>query len=158
MQSFLFLNGCILFAIGGGLGLPFWVKLIRAPTEANAWRVAHSAITLGGTGVVALSAAYDMIQLSAPFEMVMIGGVLVTGYGFGASTVVGAITGRRGLVWKKGTDAAVFTLMVSGTLGSLTSGPLLIYGAYNNWTRPCAPVSAEPSEPPCGTPSTASAT
>jgi hypothetical protein len=133
MQSFLFLNGCILFAIGGGLGIPYWIVLARSPNAANAWRVAHSSITVGGIGVTAISSAYHMIQLPEQLHVILVAGVLVTGYGFGISTVLGALTGHRGLEWKPGVPAVVVILMVLGTIGSAVAGCLMVYGAYRNW-------------------------
>lgn len=133
MQSFLFLNGCILFAIGGGLGIPYWIILARSPNGANAWRVAHSAITVGGIGVTAVAAAFPMLILSEQLQAVLVAGMLATGYGFGISTVLGAFTGHRGLEWKRGIPAVVVLLMLVGTLGATVSGCLLVLGAYRNW-------------------------
>jgi hypothetical protein len=42
-----------------------------------------------------------------------------------------AFTGRRGLVWKKGIDAVVFTFMSIGALGATVAGALLLFGLYN---------------------------
>lgn len=133
MQSFLFLNGCILFAIGGGLGIPYWIMLARSPDGANAWRVAHTSITVGGIGVTAISAAYPMIRLPEALHVVLAAGVLMTGYGFGISTCLGAFTGHRGLEWKPGLPALVVVLMVLGTIGAAAAGCLMVYGAYRNW-------------------------
>lgn len=136
MQSFLFLNGCILFAIGGGLGIPYWLILARSPARANAWRVAHSSITVGGIGVVAIAAGYHMIVLPEALDWVLVAGVLATGYGFGISTCLGALTGHRGLEWKPGIPAVVVLLMVVGTIGATISGCLMVYGAYRSWAGP----------------------
>ena len=133
LQSFLLLNGCILLVVGGGLGLPFWLRLARTPEEADAWRVAHSAICVGAVGIIAVSSAYPMIELSSELRAILVGGILLTGYGFGLSTSLSALTGHRGLVWKKGLDAIVFIFMVLGALGSAVAGPVLVFGAYRAW-------------------------
>ena len=133
MQSFLFLNGCLLFAIGGGLGIPYWIILARSPEGANAWRVAHSSITIGGIGVVAVASGFHMLKLSELLQAILVAGMLTTGYGFGISTCLGALTGHRGLEWKPGIPALVVVLMLLGTLGAATSGCLMLYGAYRYW-------------------------
>src|SRR4051812_22819678 len=97
MAPLLFFNGCVLLVVGAFLGFPYWRALKRDPGSAQAWRIAHSAITAGAVGMLAIAGCFHLLKLPDWCAQIVVYGAITSGYGFACASTLSAITGHRGL-------------------------------------------------------------
>lgn len=136
MQSILFLSGSLLLVYGAFLGFPYWLSLNKGQSNAQTWRMAHSAITAGAVSMMAIAAGFHLLQLPRFGAIILVAGATISGYGFAAASTLAATTGHRGLNGSgHGGSRVVLFFNVLGALGSVIAGPFLLYGACSNIFR-----------------------
>jgi hypothetical protein len=129
-SSWLLLNGSIVLVIGLILGAPYGKAINQSKPDhiINAWRVAHSSLSLGGATLIAIAAA--LAQLSA--EKLIKWGIVVcfslSGYSFSVALPIAAMVGYRGLSWKAPhANRIVYIGNSAGAWSSLAGAILLVY-------------------------------
>jgi hypothetical protein len=130
---YLLFHGAIVFLIGLLCGMPYGIAIhLKQNDEViRAWRLAHGALSLSGTAMIAIAAI-----LSSPYTTEMIQwslaiALIVSGYGFSFALTLEPFVGERGLLWTKSwSNNIVFVGNGIGILGSLIGSVVMVYAAY----------------------------
>ena len=133
----LLFHGAIVILIGLLSGIPYGSAINQKKDESTvrAWRVAHSGLTMGGTTMIAMAGAIDLIDINAIALSILVWSSIISGYGFCVALPYGAWIGHRGLaVGKTFKNNIVYFANVVGAWGSLVSTIALIFGCLESMT------------------------
>ncbi len=143
----LVLHGIIIIFLGLIAGFPF-VTAIQSGTAENvrAWRMAHMEGVINGLLMLAIAGVGSRIALDARKQAIAFWGLMITGYGNIIASIVGAVTGNRGLE-PAGPVAnyvvlGLFTLAIIGVVVALA---LIAYGARSGGSPATTKVTVEVS-------------
>ena len=131
----LLFHGAIVLLIGQLLGIPYGSAINQKKGEevVRAWRVAHSALSMGGTTMIAIAAAIDLLDVNTIFLAILVWSLVVSGYGFCVALPCGAWVGERGLtVGKTIKNKIVYVGNIFGAVGSLVGVFALICGCLKS--------------------------
>jgi hypothetical protein len=129
----LLLHGAIVLLIGLLSGIPYGYAVTRNKDEktAFAWRVAHSGLSMGGTMMIAMSAALAVAKFDSVINVLVVWPSIVSGYSFAVALPYGAWVGHRGLTPKKpARNMVVYVGNIVGAISSLLSALALIGGCW----------------------------
>ena len=129
----LLFHAAVILLIGLFAGIPYGKAILRKKPESlvHAWRVAHGALILGATLMVALAVVISSLQVSLLAKQALVVSFIVSGYGFAFALTVGPLVGSRGLTAKGPFSAkAVYVGNIFGVLGSLAGSFILLYAAF----------------------------
>ena len=124
-------HGTIVLFIGVLCGFPFWFAITRGrgQTGMRAWRVAHSTLIASGLVLIVTSLVLPRITMGATLLFVLSAALVVSAWGFTFAMVVGAWTGRRGLVpTGSAFDKLLFAGHLAGAVGAVVGLALLLMG------------------------------
>lgn len=131
----LLFHGAIVLLIGQLLGIPYGSAINKKKDEevVRAWRVAHSALSMGGTTTIAIAAAIDRLDVNNILLAILVWSLVISGYGFCVALPYGAWVGERGLsVGKTIKNKIVFAGNIFGALGSLVGVGALILACWKS--------------------------
>jgi uncharacterized membrane protein len=129
----LLLHGAIVLLVGSLAGMPYGRAIVYKKDESviDRWRVAHSALVMGGTTMIAISAAISQLELGFITTSIIVWALVISGYGFSIALTYGAWAGHRGLVARKPIEnQVVYTGNILGAVGSLIGTLALIFGCF----------------------------
>ena len=129
----LLFHAAVILLIGLFAGIPYGKAILSKKSESlvHAWRVAHGALVLGATLMVAVAAVVSSLQVSLLAKQALVISYIVSGYGFAFALIVGPLVGARGLHAKGPISAkAVYAGNSIGVVGSLVGSFLLLYAAF----------------------------
>ena len=131
----LLFHGAIVMLIGLLSGIPYGSAINKKQDESiiRAWRVAHSGLAMGGTTMVAMAAAIDLLNINAIALNILVWSSVISGYGFCLALPYGAWVGQRGLAMGKTLQSnIVYVGNILGAWGSLISTLALIFGCLES--------------------------
>jgi hypothetical protein len=137
MSSFaiqLTLHGAIVILIGLLCGIPYGSAITHKEDERkiNAWRLAHSSLSMGGTTIIAFSAVISNLKLEPILSSILVISSAASGYAFSIVLPYAAWVGYRGLTNEKpGKNQVVYVGNIVGAIGSLIATLVLIVGCIN---------------------------
>jgi hypothetical protein len=117
----LLLHGSIVLLIGLLTGVPYGRAINNNQTAANinGWRVAHGALCMGATTMIAIAAALSFLQVDSWLKWAIVINFVVSGYAFSLVLPMGAHYEVRGL---SSTGSRINRFVyVGNTLAALTS-------------------------------------
>ena len=131
----LLFHGAIVLLVGLLSGIPYGSAINKRKSEEviRAWRVAHSGLAMGGTTMIAFSAAINQLDINAIALLILVWSSVISGYGFCIALPYGAWVGHRGLaVGKSFKSNVVYLGNMVGAFGSLISTLALIFGCLQS--------------------------
>ena len=135
MSLQLIFHGAIVMLIGLLSGIPYGSAINQKQDESTirAWRVAHSGLVMGGTTMIAIAAAINILEINAIALSILVWSSVISGYGFCLALPYGAWVGHRGLAIGKTIPSNIVYLgNVVGAWGSLVSTIALIFGCLES--------------------------
>ena len=133
----LLFHGAIVLSIGQLSGIPYGSAIAMKKDEdlVRAWRVAHSGLSMGGTTMIAIAAALNLLDTNAIALSIVVWSSVISGYGFCLALPYGAWVGHRGLtVGKTIENKLVYAGNMVGATGSLVSTLALIFSCLQSMT------------------------
>ncbi len=129
----LIFHASIVLLIGLLCGIPYAKAINRDAPEniVRSWRVAHLALPLGATLMLAIAAVLTHFMVGVNVKWGITAVFVISGYGFCFALLLAPIVGHRGIS-SKGPLAAKL-VYVGNSIGawfSLAGSILLIYAAY----------------------------
>jgi hypothetical protein len=129
-------NGSVVFFLGMLFGFPYGRKLVSkrsSKEEIEAWKVAHSSVSNGGVGLIAIGAAVIVLSLDTSLTQLMGYLWIVSFYAFTVGVLLAALWKERGLRYGgKFKNRLVFFSYAIAVISSLVAGGLLIYLSYSS--------------------------
>lgn len=132
---YLLFNGSIVLLIGLLCGAPYGMAIVRKWDEEviRAWRLAHGALCLGATTMVAMAAILSTLAV----DQTVIWGIsisyIISGYGFCFALTLEPFLGARGLSWSGSlSNKVVYLGNATGALSSLIGSVILVYATYRS--------------------------
>jgi hypothetical protein len=114
-------------------GIPYAKAINRSAPEPiqRAWRVAHLALPLGATLMLAIAAILGPLAVSATIKWLLACSFIVAGYGFCFALTLAPLVGHRGLTTGGPWQARlVYIGNSAGAWSSLAGSLLLVYAAW----------------------------
>ena len=131
----LLFHGAIVVLIGQSLGIPYGSAITQKKEEevVRGWRVAHSALSMGGTTMIAIAAAINQFDISTIVLATIVWSLIISGYGFCIALPYGAWVGHRGLTSGKTIENKIVYLgNILGAVGSLVGVLALVFGCLES--------------------------
>ncbi len=131
----LLFNGSIVLLVGLLCGAPYGVAIVKKKSEEviRAWKLAHGALSLGATTMIAMGGAFSILQSEIKILWFIAIAYIISGYGFCFALTLEPFAGDRGLSWS-GTslNKLVYIGNVVGAVSSLIGTLVLVYVAYQS--------------------------
>ena len=129
----LLFHGAIILLLALLAGIPYGRAILKKEAESHifAWRVAHSALTIGAILMFALVPILSLlnVDLKVMWSIAML--FIVSGYAFSFALYLGPAVGHRGLSYRGPLPAKLVYFGNSiGALTSLLGGFILLYAAW----------------------------
>jgi hypothetical protein len=131
----LLLTGSVVLLVGLLAGFPYSKAITNDAPEAKvrAWRLAHSALALGGTTSLATGALLPWLQAGGWERPVIAWSFALSGLAFSIALPYGAWKGHRGLVAAGPPDNwVVYMGNVVGALSSLVGSVALVWAVMKS--------------------------
>jgi len=129
----LIFHAAIVLIIGLLCGMPYGRAINRKAAESvvQAWRLAHLALPIGATLMLAIAAVLTPLVVANSVKWAIALPLIVSSYGFCFSLPLAARVGHRGLT-SQGPLAAklVYFGNMLGAAGSMLAAIVLLYAAY----------------------------
>jgi len=132
---FLLFNGSIVLLIGLLCGAPYGAAIVQKKSDEliRAWRLAHGALSLGATTMIAMAAAFSLLSIEQTFLWTIAISYIISGYGFCFALILEPFTGDRGLSWSgTGLNKLVYFGNVVGAVSSLVGTIVLVYASFKS--------------------------
>ena len=133
VARYLIFHAAVVLLIGLLCGMPYGRAVNRKAPEhiVHSWRVAHLALPLGATLMLAIAAILTPLAVSAGAKWLLAVALIVSSYAFSFALPLAALVGQRGLS-SKGPLAAklVYAGNMVGASTSLLAAVVLLYAAY----------------------------
>lgn len=129
----LLLHGVIILLLGLLAGIPYGRALLKKEQDKliTAWRVAHSALSMGAILMFSLVSILPMLNVDLTIKWYIVVLFIVSGYSFTFALYLGPIVGHRGLIYRDPLLAkAVYFGNSTGALTSLLGTLFLLVGAW----------------------------
>jgi hypothetical protein len=125
-------HGAVMLFFGLLLGAPYGSSIKRgAPNHiVNAWRVAHSSLSIGGATVLAIAAVLPFLNAAIILQWLIAIAWIVSSYAFCIALPIAAVTGDRGLA--SGADGLAKWAYIGNVVGagfSLLGAAALMFAA-----------------------------
>jgi hypothetical protein len=130
---YLLFHGSIVLLIGLLCGMPYGIAITKKKSDEviRAWKLAHGALSLGATTMLAIAALLSSLQIELAVQWFLSVVFIISGYGFCFALVLEPFVGARGLSWSgKKSNKVVFVGNVLGAISSLLGATTLVYAAY----------------------------
>jgi hypothetical protein len=118
----LLFHGGVVLLIGLLAGFPFGKAIAgkRSDDTIRAWRVAHSALSMGATTMIAVAIVLSGLAGGSMVKWITSVAYIVCGYGFSVALITGPIVGQRGITPAgPAANRVVFWGNLIGVVGSL---------------------------------------
>lgn len=132
---YLLFHGAIVLLIGLVCGLPYGIAITQKQDDEviQAWRLAHGALSLGSTTMIAIAAILSSLHVAEMIQWLLAITLIVSGYGFCFALTIEPFVGDRGLAWTRTwSNKIVFIGNVTGAASSLVGSVVLVYAAYRS--------------------------
>lgn len=134
----LLFHASIVLLIGLVCGAPYGKAIIKQKSEniIRAWKLAHGALSLGATTLIAIAAVMSSLQVSQIFQWAIAISAIVSGYSFCFALILepfvqGEGLNSRGLAWLGSPlNKTVFVGNVAGAGSSLVSAIALVIASF----------------------------
>jgi len=129
----LLFHGVIVLLLGLLAGIPYARAIVKRQPDSLivAWRVAHSALSMGAILMFALVSLLPLLTVDVKTKWVIAGLFIVSGYAFSFALYLGPIVGHRGLKYKGPFLAkSVYLGNSLGALTSLLGALVLLFAAW----------------------------
>lgn len=130
---YLLFHGVIILLLGLLAGIPYGRAILKKEQESViiAWRVAHSALSMGAILMFALVPILSLLKIDLKIMWSITVLFIVSGYAFLFALYLGPIVGHRGLSYRGPLPAKLVYLGNSiGALTSLLGTFILLYAAW----------------------------
>jgi hypothetical protein len=130
---YLLFHGSIVLLIGLLCGMPYGIAITRKQGDEviRAWKLAHGALSLGGTTMIAMAAIVSSLQVAEMIQWLLSIALIASGYGFCFALTLEPFVGDRGLSWTGiWSNKVVFVGNLIGALSSLIGSIVLVYASY----------------------------
>ncbi|MGB3293012.1 MAG: hypothetical protein WBB01_08505 [Phormidesmis sp.] len=131
--QYLLFHGSVVLLIGLLCGMPYGIAITKQKSEEviRAWKLAHGALSLGATTMIAISAILTLLQVPTAVQWLLSIVFAASGYGFCFALTLEPFAGDRGLSWTGSwLNRTVFVGNIVGALSSLVGSALLTYASY----------------------------
>jgi len=133
LQRLLVAHGALVFLVGLVAGFPFAFVVLGdtgVPGDVRGWRMAHLEGILNGLTCFAVAAVGSHLRLSERAFAVLAWSLVVTAWGNVVASVVGPLTGGRGLVFGGGVaNTVMYVLFVVAVVTVIVAMWLVFRGA-----------------------------
>jgi len=132
---YLLFNGSIVLLIGLLCGAPYGSAIVKKESDEiiRAWKLAHGALSLGATTMIAMAAAFPLLSFNTTLLWAICIAYIISGYGFCFALTLEPFVGDRGLSWTgKWSNKIVYIGNVVGALSSLIGTFILVYASYKS--------------------------
>jgi hypothetical protein len=120
----------LLVGLLAGVVLMYAIDDSWGPAAVNAWRIAHTSITLTGVAFIAMAATFDTLKLGPRAALTLFVSLMVSAYTFCIGLVIGALAGVVGLApMGPFLNWVVFILFVIGAFAVVFGLIIFIVGA-----------------------------
>jgi hypothetical protein len=126
----LLFHGGVVLLIGLLAGFPFGRAIAwgRGEDTIRAWRVAHSALSMGATTMIAVAAVLSILAVGPAVQWIVSAAYIACGYGFSVALILGPIVGHRGITPAlPAANRLVFAGNLLGVIGSLVGTLAFLY-------------------------------
>ena len=150
LQSLMVAHGALVFLLGMRGGFPFAFEIlgrielwpipgsleIEMPGDYRGWRMAHLEGVLNGLLLISVGSFGGRLRLSARGAAWVAWGLIVTAWGNIVASVIGPLTGTRGLSFTGASwNSLVFLLFMVAIVAVLVAMWLVFRGALANASR-----------------------
>ena len=128
----LLFHGGVVLLIGLLAGFPFGraIAVGRGEDNIRAWRVAHSALSMGATTMIAVAIILSALAVGPAVKWIVSASYIVCGYGFSIALTLGPVVGHRGITpAPPAANQVVFAGNFLGVVGSLIGTLAFLYAA-----------------------------
>ncbi len=126
----LLFHGVVVLLVGLLAGVPYGRAIVggRSEAEVRGWRVAHGALCMGATTMLAVAAVLSALAVGSSLKWAVSAAFIASGYGFCLALPYGAAVGHRGLSAAVPlSNRLVFAGNLLGAAGSLIGTLALLY-------------------------------
>ena len=141
LRSLLIAHGALVFLVGLVVGFPFafftlgkvalWPLpgsiAVTLPGDVRGWRMAHLEGILNGLTLIAVAAAGSELRLSPRAQAWVAWGLIVTAWGNTIASVIGPISGGRGLEFGLGPANSVMYLLFVAAIATVIIAMWLVF-------------------------------
>ncbi len=130
---YLLFHGSIVLVIGLLSGVPYGIAINQQKNDevVRAWKLAHSALSLGATTMVAIAAVLSSLTVDPVVQWLLAVVFIISGYGFCFALILEPFVEDRGLAWTgRASNKVVFVGNVVGASSSLLGAIILVYASY----------------------------
>ncbi|MGD1864963.1 MAG: hypothetical protein ACFB0D_10440 [Phormidesmis sp.] len=130
---YLLFHGSIVLLIGLLCGAPYGIAITKKKSEnvIRAWKLAHGALSLGATTMIAIAPILSTLQISNNLQWLLTGVFVVSGYSFCFALTLEPFTDGRGLSWQGSSlNKTVFIGNALGAASSLVGSIILVWSSY----------------------------
>ena len=131
-SKYLIFNGAVVLLAGLLSGFPLWYAIIRKmnPEKIHAWRVSHSVLITDGLMILIIGIIIPHLIFSDMAAWILVWSLIISGYSFVVTHIIGAWRGYRGLAAKPyGLNTILFGAHIIGAFGSLIGIAIVLYGS-----------------------------
>jgi hypothetical protein len=151
LQSLMIANGALVFLAGLIAGFPWAFLLIgkvvlwpipgaiewSVPGDVRAWRMAHLEGILNGLTLIAVAAVGERLALGETAQRIVAWGLVVTAWGNVVASIIGPLSGGRGLVFGGGVaNSVMYLLFVAAIVAVMVAMWLVFVGARRASSQP----------------------
>ena len=145
LRALLVANGALVFLLGMAAGFPFAFVILgkvvlwpfpgaiawNGPGDVRAWRMAHLEGILNGLTLLAVAAVAPQLGLGARAQRVLGWALLVTAWGNMIASLVGPLSGGRGLEFGGGlANSLMYLLFVAAVVAVVIAMALVCLGGF----------------------------
>ena len=141
LRRLLVAHGALVYLVGLAAGFPFaffelgkitlWplpgTVTVAIPGDVRGWRMAHLEGILNGLTLLAVAAIGGELRLSARAYTVVAWALVVTAWGNTVASVLGPLTGGRGLEFGDGAGNRVMYVLFVVAVGAVMAAMWLVY-------------------------------
>ena len=129
----LLFHGSIVLVYALLCGAPYGRAITRgaATRTIEAWRLAHSSLTIGATLMLVVALVLPLLAIATPMKWIIAISFIVSSYAFCVALTLGPILGHRGLSSEgPGSAKLVYLGNIVGAGASLIGAVGLLYGSF----------------------------
>lgn len=119
MHLHFILHGGIILLLGLITGFPYTRAIIKCSGTEAAWRLVHSASSMGGIWLIAMGVVFVLLSTPVWLSWAWLISSVLSVYAFFIGMLAAAITGKRGL--EKRNSKIDFRIHLLYSLGTITS-------------------------------------
>jgi hypothetical protein len=157
LRALVIAHGALVFLAGLLAGFPFaffelgkialWPLVgevaVSVPGDTRAWRMAHLEGILNGLVLFAVAAIAPLLRLRGREPDLLAWSLVVTAWGNTAASILGPISGARGLELGGGVaNSAMFLLFVAAMVGVIAAVIVVLHGALRHLREAAPPAAA----------------